>query len=125
MMRPVHSESGQSIVDFKTFIDEHIRLLAEGDAAKMVEHDYHDEAVMVLMLGQQGQVIAGKAALTAQFDMYLKHIYRGFIAIDKLGLSEDSICLEARINTTQGESGVWDVLYMRDGKIFRHYSGIK
>jgi len=112
-------------VDFQKFIDNHLRLLAEGDAEKLVENDYHDDAVMVLMLGPEPQIVSGKDALKRLFDMYLKNIYRGFVSFQKLGFSDDSICLEATINTTGGEAKVWDALYMKDGKILRHYSGQK
>lgn len=112
-------------MDFQKFIDNHVKLLSEGDAGRLVENDYHDDAVMVLMLGPEGQVVSGKEALKVQFDMYLKNIYRGFVSVQKLGMSDDSICLEATINTTGGEAKVWDALYMKDGKIFRHYSGLK
>lgn len=112
-------------MNFQNFIDNHIKLLSEGDAGKLVENDYHDDAEMVLMLGAEGQLVVGKEALKAQFDMYLKNIYRGFVSIQKLGLSADSICMEATINTTGGEVQVWDALFMKDGKIFRHYSGLK
>jgi hypothetical protein len=111
-------------MDFKKFLDNHIRLLADGDAGALVESDYHDDAIMFLMLGEKGQLICGKESLKEQFDMYLKNIYRGFIAIEKVLISDDSICLQARINTTNGELRVWDALYMNDGKIFRHYSGM-
>ncbi len=111
-------------MDFKQFIDNHIRLLQEGDAGALVESDYHDDAIMFLMVGEEGQLISGKDALREQFDMYLKNIYRGFIALEKMLISEDSICVQAKINTTDGELRVWDVLCMKDGKIFRHYSGM-
>ena len=111
-------------MDFKKFLDNHIKLLSEGDAAALVENDYHDNAIMFLMLGDDGQLISGKDALKIQFDMYLKNIYRGFISLEKVVISDDSICLQARINTTGGEVRVWDALYMNNGKIFRHYSGM-
>ncbi|MDD2365069.1 MAG: nuclear transport factor 2 family protein [Desulfuromonadaceae bacterium] len=112
-------------MDFQNFIDNHIKILSEGDAERLVENDYHDDAVMVLMLGEKGQIVTGKEALKIQFDMYLKNIYRGFVSIQKLGISDDSICMEATINTTAGEAKVWDALFMKDGKIYRHYSGLK
>lgn len=112
-------------MDFKAFVDNHVKLLAAGDASRMVDNDYHDEAVMVLMVLDQPIYLRGKDALKAQFDMYLKNIYRGLISVDKLGITEDSICLEATIQTTSGPSKVWDALLMKDGKIVRHYSGLK
>jgi hypothetical protein len=56
---------------------------------------------------------------------YLTYIYRGFISTEKLAITEDSIFLEATINTANGPSKVYDALYMKDGKIFRHFSGLK
>lgn len=122
---PCIAFKGDMIVDYQKFIDNHVKLLSEGDADKLVENDYHDDAVMVLMLAEEGQIVTGKEALKTQFDMYLKNIYRGFVSLQKLGISDDSICVEATINTTEGETQVWDALYMKDGKIFRHYSGLK
>jgi hypothetical protein len=45
--------------------------------------------------------------------------------VEKLAFTDDSICLEATINTVDGEQKVWDVLSMKNGKIFRHFSGLK
>ncbi|WP_076791360.1 hypothetical protein [Chlorobium sp. KB01] len=79
---------------------------------------------MILMLGSEGQVVTGKAALKQQFGMYLEKVYRGFQSLEKIGFYEDSICLEATINTTEGVVRVWDALYMKDDKIYRHFSGV-
>ncbi len=111
--------------DWNAFVKKHLDLLAAGDANALVDNDYHENAVMVLMVSDTPQVISGKPALKQLFAMYLRDIYRGLVTMKKLGLSDDSICLEATIMTTGGESGVWDALYMKDGKILRHYSGLK
>lgn len=112
-------------MDMKEFVDTHVKLLADGDANKLVEHDYHDGAVMVLMVTDPPSTVVGKEALKGQLGFYLQNIYRGMVSIEKLGITEDSICLEATISTVSGPSKVWDALYMKDGKIFRHYSGLK
>lgn len=112
-------------MSFQAFVDNHLKLLKDGDAGRLVENDYHDEAEMVLMVEAKGQVVRGKEALKAQFDFYLKNIYKGFVSVEKIGMSDDSICLEATIDTVNGLSKVWDALYMKDGKIYRHYSGLK
>lgn len=112
-------------MNLNEFVENHLKLLAAGDAQALVEHDYHDDAVMVLMVGEKPQVVAGKDALKALFGMYLKNIYRGFVSFEKLSVSGDSVCLEATINTAGGAAKVWDALYMKDGKIFRHFSGQK
>jgi len=112
-------------MDTRAFVDTHVKLLAAGDADWLVEHDYHDQAVMILMLGDEPQVVAGKEALKAQFGYYLKNIYRGTVSVERLAMTEDTISLEATINTTEGLAKVWDAIFMKDGKIFRHCSGMK
>jgi hypothetical protein len=111
--------------NFKDFVDNHLKLLEAGSAEKLVENDYHDDAVMMLMVGPEPQIVSGKDALKVLLGMYMKDIYRGFVSFQTLTFSDDSVCLEATIKTVWGESKVWDALYMKDGKIFRHYSGQK
>ena len=112
-------------MDLKAFVDSHVKLLAEGDVNKLVEHDYHDGAVMVLMVTDPPSTVVGKEALKGQLGFYLANIYRGMASMEKLAITDDSICLEATINTASGPSKVWDALYLKDGKIFRHYSGLR
>ena len=69
--------------------------------------------------------LIGKEAIYGQLDDYLKNIYRGFVSTEKLLCTHDSIYLEATINTSFGTSKVYDAIFMKDGKIFRHYSGLK
>ncbi len=41
--------------------------------------------------------------------MDLRNIYRCVVALEKVVISEDSVCFQVRINTTAGVLGVWDV----------------
>jgi hypothetical protein len=107
------------------FYDNHLVLLANKDVNELVEHDYHDDAVMILLVAEEPIYVYGKEALKVQLGDYLENIYRGFISTEKLAITEDSIHLEATIMTAWGESKVYDALYLKDGKIFRHYSGLK
>ena len=107
------------------FYDNHLVLLANNDVNELVDHDYHDDAVMILLVAEEPIYIYGKDALKVQLGDYLKNIYRGFVSTQKLAITEDSIHLEATINTAWGESKVYDALFLKDGKIFRHYSGLK
>jgi hypothetical protein len=109
----------------REFYDNHIKLLAENDVNALVEHDYHEDAIMILHVAEEPIILNGKEALVKQLGDYLTYIYRGFISTEKLAITEDSIFLEATINTTNGPSKVYDALYMKDGKIFRHFSGLK
>lgn len=112
-------------MDTKAFYDKHLDLLARADANELVEHDYHDDAEMLLLVADEPIYLKGKDALKKQLGDYITYIYRGFVSTEKLALTDDSIFLEATINTANGPSRVYDALYLKDGKIFRHYSGIK
>lgn len=107
------------------FYENHLQLLANNDVDALVEHDYHEDALMILFVAKEPMYIRGKPALKKQLGDYLKYIYTGFVSTEKLAITEDSIFLEATINTTNGISKVYDALYLKDGKIFRHYSGLK
>lgn len=112
-------------MDNHAFYENHLALLANKDANELVEHDYHDEAQMILMVADEPIYITGKEALKKQLGDYLQYVYRGFISTEKLAITDDSIFLEATIDTANGPSKVYDALYMKDGKIYRHYSGLK
>ena len=112
-------------MDTKAFYDNHLALLANKDANELVEHDYHDEAEMILLVADEPIYVKGKEALKKQLGDYINYIYRGFISTEKLATTEDSIFLEATINTANGPAKVYDALYLKDGKIYRHYSGVK
>ena len=107
------------------FYDNHLVLLANNDVNELVDHDYHDDAVMILLVAEEPIYVNGKAELKVQLGDYLTNIYRGFVSTEKLAITDDSIHLEATIMTPWGESRVYDALYLKDGKIFRHYSGVK
>lgn len=107
------------------FYENHLKLLAENDADLLVDHDYHDEAQMVLHVADEPIVLTGKDALKKQFRDYLAYIYKGFVSTEKLAITDDSIFLEATIDTANGHAKVYDALYMKDGKIYRHYSELK
>lgn len=112
-------------VDPAAFVKRHLELLASGDANALVDNDYHEKAAMILMIGDTPRIIEGKPALKELFTVYLRDIYRGLVTMKKLEHTDDSICLEAVIMTSGGEAGVYDALYMKDGKIYRHFSGLK
>lgn len=107
------------------FYENHLALLEKSDADALVENDYHVDAVMILFVAPEPIYVNGKNELKKQLGDYLKNIYRGFVSTEKLAITEDSIFLEATIETTNGIAKVYDALFMKEGKIFRHYSGLK
>ena len=107
------------------FYNQHLRLLEERDVEKIVDLDYHEDATMLILTGDEPRIVHGKPAIKELFTGYLEYVYRGFVSTEKLALSEDSIFLEATIDTVNGHLKVYDGLYLKDGKIFRHFTGIK
>lgn len=112
-------------MSFKSFFDNHIELLKANDVNELVEHDYHDDAVMLLLAQDEPMVVSGKAELKKVLGAYLEFVYRGFISTEKYIETDDSLFFEATIKTNAGRSRVYDALHMKDGKILRHYSGVR
>jgi glyoxylase-like metal-dependent hydrolase (beta-lactamase superfamily II) len=110
-------------MSYKAFYENHIELLKKNDVNLLVENDYHDDAVMILMVGDEPQVIEGKDALKGLLGGYMEFIYRGYLSTEKYAETGDSLFFEATIKTTSGTSQIYDALVMKDGKIFRHFSG--
>ncbi|MCX6635651.1 MAG: MBL fold metallo-hydrolase, partial [Acidobacteria bacterium] len=107
------------------FYDRHVALLAKNDVETLVDTDYHDEAVMVLLARDEAEVIRGKDQLKRVLGAYLEFVYRGFVSTEKYAETEDSLAFEATIRTATGTEQVYDAIELKDGKIFRHYSGVK
>lgn len=112
-------------MSYREFYDNHIEILSKNDVNLLVENDYHEDAVMILMVGDEPQVIRGKDALKQLLGNYLEFIYRGYVSTEKYSEIEDSLFFEATIRTTSGTSRIYDALVMKDGKIFRHFSGAR
>lgn len=112
-------------MSYKDFYNRHLELLKKKDANLLVENDYHDDAVMILLVGDEAQVIRGKAQLKEVLQKYLLFIYRGFVSTEKFAEIEDCLSFEATIRTISGTSQIYDSLLMKDGKIFRHFSGAR
>lgn len=107
------------------FYDEQLEFLAEKDAAGLVESHYADQAEMIILSGETPLVVKGKEELKKLFEGYLTYVYRGFVSTEKFVSTDDSIVFEATIDTVNGPLKVYDSMYLVNGKILRHYSGIK
>jgi len=112
-------------MSYRKFYEGHIERLKKNDVNLLVESDYHDDAVMILLAQDEPQVIRGKDALKQLLEGYLEFIYRGYVSTEKYSEIEDSLFFEATIRTASGTAQVYDALLMKEGKILRHYSGVK
>jgi len=107
------------------FYDEHIELLKTNDAVKLAELHYHPDATMLILTGDEPMYAQGIEAITNLFKGYLEYVYRGFISTEKLALTDDSMFLEATIDTVNGPLKVYDAMYLKDSKIYGHFTGVK
>lgn len=108
----------------KAFYERHISLLAGGDVQKLIDTDYCDDAVMILLAKDEAEVISGKDQLKQVLGGYLEFVYRGFVSTEKYGETDDSLAFEATIRTATGTERVYDAMQVKGGKIIRHYSGV-
>jgi len=111
-------------MDAKKFYNEQLEMLAAKDVAKIVETHYNDDAQMLLLTGDEPMIANGKEEILKLFSGYLEYVFRGFISTEKFISNEDSIFFEATIDTVNGHVRVYDAMYLRDGKVLRHFSGI-
>jgi molybdenum cofactor biosynthesis enzyme MoaA len=111
-------------MDAKKFYNEQLEMLAVKDVAKIVETHYNDDAQMLLLTGDEPMIANGKEEIFKLFSGYLEYVFRGFISTEKFVSNEDSLFFEATIDTVNGHVRVYDAMYLRDGKILRHFSGI-
>jgi hypothetical protein len=111
--------------DLKSFYEEQLELLAAKNGAVLVEAHYADDAEMIVISGEEPIVAKGKAGLTQLFEYYLTNVYRGFISTEKFAATDDSLMFEATINTVNGPLKIYDCMYLENGKITRHFSGVK
>ncbi|CAG5069300.1 hypothetical protein DYBT9623_02036 [Dyadobacter sp. CECT 9623] len=109
----------------KDFYDEQVALLAERNADALIDKHYAADAEMVVLSGDEPIIVKGSEALKTMFSGYLEHVYRGFISTEKFASTDDSIMFEATIDTVTGPVRIYDAMLLRDGKIVKHYSGVK
>jgi len=64
--------------------------------------------------------------IAEHFKHYLNEMVKGLKlkSTDKYLGTDDSIFLEATVTMEAGEAKVYDVFYMKDGLIHRHYTGL-
>ena len=104
------------------FYKSQIQYLESNDVESIV-NNYHEDAELV---GLDGLHVKGSDALRTHFIGYLGHL--GSIKVlstDKFTETDDSIFFEATVRTDLGIAEVYDVFLLRDGRAYRHYTGVK
>jgi hypothetical protein len=108
---------------FRALYDRQVELLTAKDHVRLVEEQYAADAQLLNI--DHPPAIVGRPALQAHFAGYLASLgYLKLLSTDKFVESEDSLMFEATIETAGGVARVYDTFVVRDGKIWRHYSGL-
>jgi hypothetical protein len=112
-------------MDLKAFYDEQVEILNTKNAQALVEAHYAENAMMVVNSVEPPIVAQGHEQLVGLFSNYLEYVYRGFVSTNKYVETADSIFFEATIDTVNGHLDVYDAMILENGKIVRHFSGVK
>jgi hypothetical protein len=108
---------------FRAFYDYHLDILTKKEHVRLVDEQYDPQAQLLNI--DHPPAIVGSEALKAHFAAYLAHLgYLKVLSTDKYVESEDSLMFEATVETAAGVARVYDAFLMRDGRIWRHYTGL-
>lgn len=109
----------------KIFYQEQLELLGAKNIDQIVETHYNENAQMLALTGEEPKIVTGHKEIKELFTGYLEYVFRGFVSTEKfVSNEEDSIFFEATIDTVNGHVRVYDAMYLENGKITRHYTGI-
>ena len=104
----------------KRLYESRVKLLIAGEADRLVDEHYHDDAVLVSF----EFIVRGKEALRAHFRNYMKWVkIKEVISTDHFTETADSFFYEATALTNYGVGRVFDAYHLREGKIVYHFTG--
>jgi aerobic carbon-monoxide dehydrogenase small subunit len=106
----------------KRFYERQVEMLQAGDADRLVEENYLEDAVLT----SPDFIVRGKEALKRHFRNYLKWVtIKKVISTDKFVETENTVLFEATVESNHGIVKVYDAFVLRDGKIAYHFTGVK
>ena len=106
----------------KKFYENQVRYLVAGDADKLVDDNYHPDAVVASF----DFTVKGHEALKAHFRNYMRWVQiKEVISTDNFTETQDGVSFEATVRTNRGIAKVYDVFVIKDGKITYHFTGLK
>jgi hypothetical protein len=104
----------------KLMFESRVKLILAGDADRLVEEHYSEDAVLVSF----ETIVRGREALRTHFRNYLKNVrIEEVISTDRFTETENSFFYEATARTNYGIGRVFDAYYLREGKIIYHFTG--
>jgi hypothetical protein len=105
----------------KKFYLEQLQFLKENKTDELIDAHYHDDAVLVSFTA----TVRGKKALKLHFRAYMQNLSPLVVkSTEKFTSTEDSIFLEATVESAMGQASVCDAFVLRDGNITHHFTGV-
>ena len=107
---------------YRDFYLRQLDFLDKKDVEGLIHNQYTEDATLLNF----DYYIKGTDALIEYFKGYIAGLgYIKLLSTDKYTEGDDSLYFEATVETAGGIAQVYDVFVMRDGKIWRHFSGLR
>lgn len=107
---------------YKPFYERQLDFLIQKDVEGLIVNNYTEDAELLSFTNH----IVGRAALIEYFTGYIAQLgYIKLISTDKYTETDDSMFFEATMEVAGGIAEVYDVFVMQDGKIRRHFTGLR
>jgi hypothetical protein len=107
---------------YRDFYYRQLDFIAKKDVEGLIHNQYTEDASLLNF----DYYIKGTAALIEYFKSYIDSLgYIKLLSTDKYSEGDDSILFESTVETAGGVAQVYDVFVMRDGKIWRHFAGLR
>ncbi len=113
----------------KELFDRQMEYLQAKAVDPLIDNNYNEDAELISLVGDPF-VVKGSAALKTHFRNYLAQT-GDFqeIVLTKVVKTEDTFAVEAQVTLNQNgqiiQIGVYDAFHLQNGKIARHFTGIK
>jgi carbon-monoxide dehydrogenase small subunit len=106
----------------KQFYQRQVECLMSKDVDRLVDENYHDDAVLT----SGDFTVRGKTALKEHFYNYLKWVtIKEVKSTDLFVETDNTVLFEATIESNFGIAKVYDAFVLRDGKVAYHFTGVK
>jgi hypothetical protein len=107
---------------YRDFYYRQVDFLSRKDIEGLIHNQYTADAELLNF----DYHITGTAALIEYFKGYIASLgYIKLLSTDKYAETDDSIFFESTVEVAGGIAQVFDVFVMRDGKIWRHFAGLR
>jgi hypothetical protein len=107
---------------YSDFYYRQLDFIAAYDVEGLIHNQYTEDAELLNF----DYYIKGAPALIEYFKKYIASLgYIKLLSTDKYTEGDDSVFFESTVETGGGIAKVYDVFVMRDGKIWRHFAGLR